>query len=113
MTTGKTGGTGRTAAPQYFEAPVEVTDGRGQFFKVPRLTTVQRDALTNLRSGMIIWNSTTDREERYDGGNWIGVATASIDDGAVTVAKLDAALLGLLLPVGRIDATNVDYCKIG
>lgn len=37
----------------------------------------------------------------------------TIGTGKVLVGMLDATLLGFMLPVGRIDATNIDYCKIG
>lgn len=37
----------------------------------------------------------------------------TIGSGTVDVGMLSSALIGFLLPVGRIDYTGVDYCKIG
>ena len=41
------------------------------------------------------------------------VTTAKIADAAITIGKLDSTLIGYLLPVGRIDYSGMDYCKIG
>ena len=41
------------------------------------------------------------------------VTTAKVVDAAITVDKLSSALLSYLLPVGRIDYSGIDYCKIG
>ncbi len=71
MTTDRTGGTGRTASPQIFEAPVDVKDGRGQFLKRPAMTTAFRNAILNPRAGMGIHNTDTGQNEFYDGTNWI------------------------------------------
>ena len=36
-----------------------------------------------------------------------------VENGAITVSKLSTSLLSYLLSVGRIDYSNMDYCKIG
>ena len=41
------------------------------------------------------------------------VNAAKIAAGAVEEAKLESVIFGRLLPVGRVDSTNVDYCKVG
>lgn len=41
------------------------------------------------------------------------VTGAKILDGEISVDKLSAALLGYLLPVGRIDYSGMSYCKVG
>lgn len=51
---------------------VYVGDGAGHYIKCPVLTTTQRDALTGVE-GMIIFNSTTDQLEEYDGSTWEAV----------------------------------------
>jgi microcystin-dependent protein len=40
----------------------------------PKVTTVQRNAMTALAEGMEIYNSTTKRKEIYDGTNWVDSA---------------------------------------
>lgn len=49
-----------------------IPDGAGRYVKCPVLTTTQRDALTGVE-GMIIFNSTTDQLEQYDGSTWEAV----------------------------------------
>lgn len=48
---------------------VIILNGAGHYFKAPVLTTTQRDALTGVE-GMVIFNSTTDQLEEYDGATW-------------------------------------------
>lgn len=44
-----------------------------QGFKPLEVTTTQRNALTTIFRGMIIWNITTDRLEVYNGVAWVAV----------------------------------------
>ena len=37
---------------------------------------------------------------------------AKFADGFLTEAKIDTTFFILLLPVARVDSTNVDYCKV-
>jgi len=55
---------------------VIIEDGAGHYLRLPSLTTAQRDALT-AATGMLIWNSTNSRVEKYDGSDWgaLGVTT--------------------------------------
>ena len=43
--------------------------------------------------------------------SFINAAKLAAD--AVEEAKLEAVIFGRLLPVARVDSTNVDYCKVG
>jgi hypothetical protein len=43
---------------------------------LPMLTTAERDALTGLIAGTKIWNTTTEREETWDGSAWVFAAAA-------------------------------------
>lgn len=70
---------------------IEVTDGAGHYFKLPSLTTAQRNALTAI-TGMTIWNSDTVQAERYDGANWRYVAYTALTTHA---ADLDAHMSDL------------------
>jgi len=63
-----------------------IPDGAGRYVKCPVLTTTQRDALTGVE-GMIIFNSTTDQLEEYDGATWEAVGQVILDT--------HAALFGL------------------
>lgn len=55
-------------------AAVDITSTTGALL-VPRMTTTQRDALTEV-NGMIIYNSTTNDFNFYVNGNWITYAPA-------------------------------------
>lgn len=65
---------------------VYVGDGAGHYIKAPVLTTAQRDALTGVK-GMLIFNSTTDQFEEYDGSTWEAVGQVILD---THIADLDA-----------------------
>jgi hypothetical protein len=55
--------------------PLEVTDGDGQFFKLPVLTTLQRDAIAVPANGMEIYNSDDQEFQVYQNGSWQTLAT--------------------------------------
>ena len=46
--------------------PLSVANGAGQYFKLPVLTTTERDAL-KADVGMLCYNSTTGKFNAYDG----------------------------------------------
>jgi len=60
---------------------VLVRDGTGNYFKLPRLTTAQRDALTSPTEGMQIYNADTDQIEVYQNGNWAPIGPITVIDG--------------------------------
>jgi len=41
-----------------------------ELFRAPRYTTTERNDLKNLQEGMIIWNTTTDSANVYNGTDW-------------------------------------------
>ena len=57
------------------------TTGASVDFTVPvgakAYTTTQRDALSSLSAGELIYNSTTSKLEVYNGSSWDAVATGS------------------------------------
>lgn len=55
-----------------------ISDGAGHYLQVPQLTTTERDNLTAVK-GMVIYNSTTDQFEIYEGTAWktMGVSALS------------------------------------
>ena len=61
-------------------------------FRFHRVTTTERDAISLASAGFMIYNTTTDRVEVYDGSNWGAVdATPSIDDqGDATAITIDS-----------------------
>jgi len=61
---------------------VRLTGGDGSYILAPVLTTTQRDALTG-EEGMVIFNSTTDQLEEYDGSTW-----QAVGGGVTTFAEL-------------------------
>jgi hypothetical protein len=40
---------------------------------VPRITTVQRDALQNVVNGQFIYNTTTEKFQGYEAGAWVNL----------------------------------------
>lgn len=60
----------RTTTPSA-SAAFEVAGTTGAIL-LPRLTTTQRDALTSV-NGMIIYNSSLDKVQVYEGGAWASV----------------------------------------
>ncbi len=48
----------------------DVATDTSEGFELPRLTTTERDALTSVSPGTIIWNTTTTQAEIYNGSTW-------------------------------------------
>jgi hypothetical protein len=69
------------------------TTGASVDFTVPvglkNYTTTERDALSSLSTGEVIWNTTTSKIEVYNGSSWDSVSTAS-----------GGASIGLVLALG-------------
>lgn len=57
------------------------TTGASVDFTVPvglkAYTTTDRDALSSVSAGEVIWNTTTSKMEVYNGSSWDSVATGS------------------------------------
>lgn len=71
---------------------VRIRDGANGYFKLPSLTTTQRDALSPVANGYMIYNSTTSQVEAYEGGSWSGTAGDVSGPGSSTgnaVARFD------------------------
>ena len=56
-----------------FTAGIIITDGAGNYVRLPTLTTTQRDALTPV-NGMIIYNSTLTQLQKYENAVWADFA---------------------------------------
>jgi hypothetical protein len=69
------------------------TTGASVDFTVPvglkAYTTTDRDALSSLTAGEVIWNTTTSKIEVYNGSSWDSVSTGS-----------GGASIGLVLALG-------------
>ena len=50
-------------------SPIIFKDGDGQYIRLPRLTTAQRDAL-EVSDGLEIYNTDTEQKETYSYGAW-------------------------------------------
>jgi hypothetical protein len=46
---------------------------------IPRMTTVQRDAIPTPASGLLIYNTESNEINKYDGSNWLGEAKAFVE----------------------------------
>lgn len=64
---------GSSAAP-VASALVELTS-TAQGFLPPRMTTTQRDAIASPATSLLIFNTTTNRYEYYDGAAWVPLAS--------------------------------------
>lgn len=93
---------------------VYVSDGAGHFLKTAVLSTTQRDALTGIE-GMVIFNSTTDQLEEYDGATWEAVGQV-----IMTTHEADLTTHGMLTgtltsdqtvtnSTTLVDVTNIEF----
>lgn len=57
---------------------IRTPGGAGGYIMAPVLTTTQRDALS-AEEGMLIFNSTTDQLEEYDGSTWEAAGQVALD----------------------------------
>lgn len=55
--------------------PAKISD---KYFRIPIVTTTERNAISSPSSKIIIYNSTTDRFERYNGSAWVGLSISFI-----------------------------------
>jgi hypothetical protein len=62
-----------TAAPVSSAALEIVSTTRG--FLPPKMTTAQRNAITNLTSGLMVYNTTTNKLNFYNGSAWEAVTS--------------------------------------
>jgi hypothetical protein len=58
-------------------------------FLPPRMTTAQRDAIATPTAGLTVYNTTTGREEGYDGAQWIPKIPLSEDEDRVINGGFD------------------------
>lgn len=70
-----------------FTGPVDFS-GASTTFRLPNLTTTERDALVSPQNGMKIYNTTAGEEQIFDGGVWQSYGTASVPNGSDTVAGI-------------------------
>ncbi|KKN37952.1 hypothetical protein LCGC14_0758390 [marine sediment metagenome] len=80
---------------------VYVGDGAGHYIKAPVLTTTQRDALTGVE-GMLVFNSTTDQLEEYDGSTWEAVGQVIMTTHEAAADVHVSELLAYMLRTGRL-----------
>lgn len=87
-------------------------------FYPPRMTTTQRNLMTGLTEGAIIWNTTTTQLNYYNGAAWVttGPVSAQVTGSNVTTTVTTAAdVTGLTVAVGankkyRVTATLFIGC---
>ena len=61
-----------TSSRSSFTGSIDMTGGAGAYFRVPSLTTVQRDGLT-AANGMLIYNTTAGKFQGYEAGAWVNL----------------------------------------
>lgn len=97
--------------------PVVISDGAGQYFQLPTLTTAQRDALTPV-NGMLIYNSTTGDIERYEDAAWsaLGAGTPALIEDADQDTKVQTEESAdedmIRMDVEGVEAFNLDSVGI-
>jgi hypothetical protein len=64
------------------------TDDPNTTFRVPNMTTTERDNIPTPLNGMLIYNTTTGEFQYYDGGAWQDVGMASVPNMSETVAGI-------------------------
>ena len=73
------------SAGDTFTGPVDFT-GASTTFRVPNLTTAERDALGAPANGMVIYNTTAGEIQFRDGGAWLTMGSSSTPNASETVA---------------------------
>ena len=58
-------------------------------FLPPRMTTTQRDAISSPATGLTVYNTTTSREETYDGAQWIPEIPLDIEEDRIINGGFD------------------------
>ena len=76
-------------------------------FRLDTVSTVERDALTDMVAGDTIFNSTTSRAETYDGSGWTAASEETLqevtDAGSVTTNQITAGKLNVTAANPQID----------
>lgn len=60
--------------------------GASTTFRIPNLTTVQKNAIASPANGMLVYDTDLGEFQYYDGGAWQAVGTASVPNASTTVA---------------------------
>ena len=87
------------------DSPVTVSPRFGpKGLLIPRLTTLQRDAITSPPTGLQIYNTTTNTFELYTGSNWQYAITAPVHNlvQVYAVSDLPSASGGVVSGLGRV-----------
>jgi hypothetical protein len=64
-------------------------------FLPPRMTTAERDAISNPANGSLIYNTTTNAYNFYNGSSWLALSTAAgIDEASCRVTKSTNQTIG-------------------
>jgi hypothetical protein len=72
----------------------------------PRMTTVQRDAISSPPEGLTIYNTTTDQLNHFDGTNWVGIPAQSGNVNKYLKTDGSAMSWATVVSGGGFDQTN-------
>jgi len=78
--------------------------------QIPQLTTAERDAISPAYEGMIIENTTTAQQERYDGATWVGVGGggAAERENTTTVVAADSLTTTVDFSAVEVETLDID-----
>jgi len=85
---------------------------RPEYFRIPQLTSTQRDTLLTPANGMLIYNTTTGRFERYESGEWRTVPVQHSDLAGILPDQHHAQLHASSHSLGGNDEISLDASQI-
>ena len=68
-------------------------------FLIPRMTTTQRDAISTPASGLIVYNTTTNETQYYNGSTWVSAGGGEVN----TVSNVGTAGVGVFKQKTGVD----------
>ncbi|MBL7664795.1 MAG: tail fiber domain-containing protein [Bacteriovoracaceae bacterium] len=99
------------AAPVPHASALMQIDSVTRGFLAPRMSTAQRDAITAPAAGLLIYNTTTNAYNFYNGGSW-----AAVGSGGGTVNSVTASAAGITIGGTATNPTvglNIANCLAG
>ena len=82
-------------------AALEVTSpDKSKAFLPPRMTTAERDAMTNLTAGLLVFNTTTAQVNYYNGSKWVPLVQSNTESIALGALAGNLEQAGTAIAIG-------------